>query len=62
MCLFCLPVKLPPEWIRFCETGLEMISKLQHASGGYNLVVLRVDTGHGMGKPLSKTREEMADI
>jgi prolyl oligopeptidase len=37
---------------------------LQHASGGHNLVLLRVDTdaGHGMGKPLSKTLEEMADI
>ncbi|PIQ24114.1 S9 family peptidase [bacterium (Candidatus Blackallbacteria) CG17_big_fil_post_rev_8_21_14_2_50_48_46] len=37
---------------------------LQHASHGHNLVLLRVDTdaGHGRGKPLSKTLEEMSDI
>lgn len=37
---------------------------LQHVSHGHNLVLLRVDTdaGHGQGKPLHKTLEEMADI
>ena len=37
---------------------------LQYASHGQNLVLLRVDTdaGHGRGKPLNKSLEEMADI